>query len=337
MLVSIIIPIYKVEPYIIRCIDSVLHQSYREIEVILVDDCSPDKSMAMARDCIEQSPLSKDLQFIYLRHKNNRGLSAARNTGIKSANGQYVFFLDSDDEITPDCISLLINSTNKFEYDMIIGDYHVINKNREYPPLKLERGAISSKDEILNDYSSGNWYMMAWNKLYRLRMLNNKHLLFKEGLIHEDELWSFQIACTINNMYVVNNLTYNYYINENSITTAQTLNRRLHYYNIILKEMYIFQTRNKIFQYNVERLILCFIKRIYNNSKNIDSKYKFYKKIRKCDSRKLSDKLKAYPGVILKIKYFDFFINPFLGYLYRYCFWNAMKFKTRNKQLPFIY
>ena len=104
MLISIIIPIYKVEPYIVRCIDSVLNQTYRELEVILVDDCSPDKSMTMARDYIEQSSLSKDLQFIYLRHEKNKGLSAARNTGINSATGKYVFFLDSDDEITPDCL-----------------------------------------------------------------------------------------------------------------------------------------------------------------------------------------------------------------------------------------
>ena len=88
-LVSIIIPVYKVEPYIIKCIDSVLHQNYRFMEVILVDDRTPDHSMQMAIDYIEQSKLSHDIHFKYVKHDCNRGLSAARNTGIDAATGEY--------------------------------------------------------------------------------------------------------------------------------------------------------------------------------------------------------------------------------------------------------
>ena len=107
MRVSIIIPVYNVEPYIERCIESVLCQTYRELEVILVDDSSPDCSMDLARKCIDNSNRNK-LDIIHLRHDHNLGLSAARNTGIEAATGDYLFFLDSDDWITDNCISLLV-------------------------------------------------------------------------------------------------------------------------------------------------------------------------------------------------------------------------------------
>jgi glycosyltransferase involved in cell wall biosynthesis len=100
MKVSIIIPVYKVEAYIVRCIESVLRQTYRNLEVILVDDCTPDRSVELAKEYIEQSPLSKDLQFVYLKHDHNRGLSAARNTGMDAATGEYIYFLVPEGQVS---------------------------------------------------------------------------------------------------------------------------------------------------------------------------------------------------------------------------------------------
>ena len=118
MKVSIIIPIYKVEPYIERCIQSVLRQTYRDLEVILVDDCTPDRSMELAKACIEQSPLSKDLQIVYLRHEQNRGVSVCRNDGIDAATGEYIMFIDSDDHITDDCVETLVKPLENYPYDL---------------------------------------------------------------------------------------------------------------------------------------------------------------------------------------------------------------------------
>ena len=96
--VSIIIPIYKVESYIERCITSVLRQTYRNLEVILVDDCTPDSSMEIAKAVINENQ-NCGMNFVFLKHDHNFGLSAARNTGINAATGDYLFFLDSDDEL----------------------------------------------------------------------------------------------------------------------------------------------------------------------------------------------------------------------------------------------
>ena len=102
MKVSIIIPIYNVEPYIERCLQSVVSQTYPYFECILIDDCGNDRSMPFAEQFIQN--YSGEIHFRILRHENNCGLSSARNTGMKAANGDYIYFMDSDDAITPECI-----------------------------------------------------------------------------------------------------------------------------------------------------------------------------------------------------------------------------------------
>ena len=113
MKVSIIIPIYKVEQFIEDCLRSVYNQSYKNLEIILVDDCTPDDSMLIARNFVSKKELPKGMEIKFLSHKKNRGLSAARNTGIDAATGDYIYFLDSDDELSPDCISLLAEPLKK--------------------------------------------------------------------------------------------------------------------------------------------------------------------------------------------------------------------------------
>lgn len=222
MLVSIIIPIYKVEPYIIRCIDSVLHQTYRNIEVILVDDCTPDKSMQVAIDYIEKSPHGKDLKFIYLHHDHNRGLSAARNTGIDAATGDYLFFLDSDDYIFKDCISHLIETANKFPMAEVI--YAGAKSNlKDYDWMSFEK-------KNLPDYTEDkNWInkallsritlnMTAWNKLVKCNFIKENRLYFAEGLVNEDEIWNYDMAKHVSRAAICKHDTYMYVIRRGSIT-----------------------------------------------------------------------------------------------------------------------
>ena len=334
--VSVIIPVYNVESYIVRCIESVLRQTYRNLEVLLVDDCSPDRSMELAKDLIELSLLSKDLSIVYLKHDHNRGLSAARNTGMDAATGDYVFFLDSDDEITEDCIEKLVSPLGSFYYDFLIGDYAVIGSDSYFPPLNLKEGALMSNEQIVREFSNGNWYVMAFNKLTKTHFLKEHKLLFKEGLIHEDELWSFMIACMAQSMYVVKKKIYNYYIHDNSIMSNQTKKGRYNTMIEILHLMYSFQAERKLTNLSVEGIILKFIKRIYCYYL-VESVFCFYMKIREADNRDSAFKRKIYGNLSLKIKFFDFFINKRLGFFYRYLFWNLMKIKTMSKNLPFIF
>ena len=119
--ISIIIPIYNVEEYITECLQSVMRQTYKgEIECILVDDCGTDNSIAVAERHI--ADYKGPIEFRVLHHVRNRGLSAARNTGTDAATGDYIYYLDSDDYISDDCLEVLAEPLKKREYEMILGD-----------------------------------------------------------------------------------------------------------------------------------------------------------------------------------------------------------------------
>ena len=222
MKVTIVIPVYNVASYITDCLESVRNQSYQDLEVILVDDCGTDDSMSIIQEYLECHTFA---EVKILHHTHNRGLSAARNTGLKAATGEYVFFLDSDDEITDNCITVMVKPTEKFHYDFVIADYEAIGSDKEYPPLTLSEGAIGNNENILYSYAQGKWYMMAWNKLCHREFLLANSLFFEEGLLHEDVIWSFKLACKAQSVYAVQTSTYRYRIRTASIMTGISIEK----------------------------------------------------------------------------------------------------------------
>ena len=141
MKISIVIPIYNVEKYILNCLLSIVNQkkTIHTIECILVDDCGNDNSIKIASDFIKQH--GKDIEFKLIKHKYNRGLSAARNTGISACSGDYVLFLDSDDTLPEDSIYNLSNPLDSYPYDFVIGEVEVLGAVKVTPSLLLEEGA----------------------------------------------------------------------------------------------------------------------------------------------------------------------------------------------------
>lgn len=121
MKVSIIVPFYNAEKYIHRCFDSIANQTYASIECIFIDDCSPDHCSAILHTRIAE--YSGKIDFQIIRHAQNKGVSAARNTGTLAAKGEYVYYLDSDDEMTRDCIETLVNLANTYQgIDIVQGN-----------------------------------------------------------------------------------------------------------------------------------------------------------------------------------------------------------------------
>lgn len=218
--ISVIIPVYNVERYVGRCINSVIAQTYPKIECIIVDDCGNDASMDIVRKRI--ADYRGNIAFRILRHERNRGLSAARNTGTDAASGEYVYFLDSDDLLTHDGIALLAAPLRERRADFVLGNYASGGDKTCFLPIKIPSGFIFGNEKIRAGYLRGEWFMMAWNKLTSREFLLRERIRFGEGLLHEDNLWSFQIACCASSMCVVNALTYVYTIRGNSITTAKS-------------------------------------------------------------------------------------------------------------------
>lgn len=286
MLVSIIIPVYKVELYIERCLLSVINQVYSDIEIILVDDCTPDSSMQIISEIVSNISFKGDIR--YVKHTKNRGLSAARNSGIEIAKGEYIYFLDSDDEITPDCIQLLVEQCQVNKVDFVIGNYSVIGSDKEYPPLKLEDKSLVMNDDVLSSYLRGDWYQMAVNKLVNRFFLLKKNLYFVEGAIHEDELWSFMLSVESKSFSVVNKSTYNYYIREGSITTGPQIKNIISSIEIYQKMIQYVAKMELLGNKEIIRFLNCFAFSRYLSILNINikvnEKFYYYKKIKEMQS-----------------------------------------------------
>lgn len=217
MKISIIVPVYNVEHYIKECFYSIAAQTYKgELECIFVDDCGQDDSVAVLVKLIAE--YNGSIQFSIVHHEHNKGLSGARNTGIRQAKGDYLYFLDSDDTITPDCIEKLVMLVEK------------------YPGVEMVQGSTKSKQEWLqlankhfSEYSDNfEWIrktmlhrfsipMTAWNKLVRKDLIIKNGLYFEEGLIHEDEIWNFMLAKHVHSIAFCCDITYMYRENPNGI------------------------------------------------------------------------------------------------------------------------
>ena len=219
-MISIIIPIYNVESYIEDCLKCVASQTCLtqgvQVECILVDDCGKDQSIAICEKFIEN--YKGHLTFKLLHHEHNRGLSAARNTGMEVAQGEYVYFLDSDDKITPDCLEKLYAKALDTDADVTFGSY--------------ETFGCESKQYITNDAP----YVTAWNKLCKRTFLQNNNIQFIEGLVHEDCPWSFEIECKGAKFAHVPDITYLYLVREGSLQTGKDFNKHFEAYMQILQE-----------------------------------------------------------------------------------------------------
>jgi len=235
MNISIIIPIYNVGPYIKDCLHSVLNQTCKKLEIVIVNDQTMDNSMEIVNQVLNERKTPFQVKIV--NHDVNRGLSAARNTGIEHSSGDYLFFLDSDDEITPNCIESLSEKAQSEEADIIIGDYSVAGSNSFFPPLKLGSRSLKRKREIIRSYMKESIYVMAWNKLIKKDFVLAHNLFFREGLIHEDCLWSFQCICQAETITILKEKTYIYKVRENSIKSGTAVQKSINALKIVLKEM----------------------------------------------------------------------------------------------------
>ena len=216
--ISIIIPIYKVEQYIVRCLDSIVAQECEgiNIECILVDDCSPDDSMRLVANFI--NTYNGTITFNVIRQKENHGLSCARNEGLHAANGDYVMFVDSDDYLVPQSLHYMIEEIRKHpNVDMVIGNhYDEENKSKNFELID-EPIYISDQFEILKKAYERKLSGNAWNKLIKRDILINNNILFSEGLIYEDILWTITVAKNVLSVLLLPKVTYLYKYNATSI------------------------------------------------------------------------------------------------------------------------
>lgn len=196
--VSIIIPTYNVASYIIECLESVASQTYRgSLECIVVDDCGTDDSIALADNFIQH--YSGKIDFRILHREKNGGLSAARNTGLNEAKGEFVYFLDSDDYITPDCIESLVEVAKHFPKVEIVQGGIVNTKGTIiYDSTRFKTPQLlEDRKDIYSKLVFGELPVSSWNKLIRRDFLKENSIDFYEGVIHEDVDFLYKIAAKV--------------------------------------------------------------------------------------------------------------------------------------------
>lgn len=235
-LVSIITPIYKVEPYLRRCLDSIVNQTYTNLEIILVDDGSPDSCPQI---CDEYAV--KDNRIVVI-HKKNGGLSDARNVGTLKSTGDYLYYLDSDDELPSDAIETMITTLKEqLKAETIIGKMYCPQNEALYSGQLFNSTRIfeNNKDIRAHFFSLENRLPVnACNKLISRKFLLENNLFFKKGIIHEDNLWMFLVVQKAQYIVCINEDTYIRHLNPGSITTDSSSKKRNESWSLILTEIF---------------------------------------------------------------------------------------------------
>ena len=216
-LISVIIPVYKVEKYLKRCIDSVINQTYKNLEIILVDDGSPDNCPKI---CDDYSKKDKRIKVI---HKKNGGLSDARNKGIEKANGDYISFIDSDDYVELNYIDFLYKILKENNADISMGKQYV-----RYPNKILNTGSnnnyvLNSHDALEKMLYGEDFDVSAWAKLYKKELF--KGIRYPKGRLFEDSATTYKLIDKAKTIVLKSIPIYNYIIRDDSITN-ETFNEK---------------------------------------------------------------------------------------------------------------
>ena len=269
--VSVIVPVYNVKKYLGKCIDSIINQTYKNLEIILVDDGSTDGSEVI---CDEYK--QKDDRIIVI-HKENGGLSDARNAGIDISTGDYIGFVDSDDYIDPDFYDILVNNIRKYDADISCCRYSNVwaDDTKEQIGndgiINIYKGA-----EALKEYLYGKTLdPFSWNKLYRAELLGNSkcldvHFRFIKGILSEDNPFCIELFKRTKIVVLLGVSKYNYLqAREGAITSSKISQKRIdavHYWDKVRQDCH--DNYPELEEYALRRQVLFYIglyNKIYNN------------------------------------------------------------------------
>ena len=229
--VSVVVPVYRVEKYLDKCVSSICAQTFADFELILVDDGSPDNCPAL---CDAWAQKDSRIRVI---HQKNGGLSAARNAGIEAALGQYLLFVDSDDYIEPDMLRQLVYGAQRSGAKMTLCSLRYEDELGIpflYPDFSSVQDAILDRNAFWNGYYSSQsaYYVVAWNKLYRRELFTS--LRYPVGKLHEDEYVLQELVDQCDNICCLGYVGYHYVQRSGSITNSAKNVDHLEYWEILL-------------------------------------------------------------------------------------------------------
>ena len=235
-LISVVVPVYKVERYLKDCIDSLLAQTYRNLEIILVDDGSPDNCPQICDDLANQN------EQIRVIHQHNQGLSEARNSGLKASKGTYIVFIDSDDYIEDTFIEKLYNAIEHSNSDIGVCAFYYTSEDgkkdeRLYHDPCPRYICMNAYEAIQDVFSYPNLLgVTAWNKMYKTNLFIDNDILYPKGMLHEDEFTTYKLLDNAEKIVYVDEPLYHYRQRGNSIM-KQNIYTRIPTYEAIIRDI----------------------------------------------------------------------------------------------------
>lgn len=335
-MISVIVPIFNVEKYLNRCVESILKQSYTDFELILVDDGSPDKCPAI---CDEYALQDKRIKVI---HKQNGGLSSARNAGLEIAKGDYIAFVDSDDFIHPDYLRLLYQALKETGADISICDYKTI---KDYKIIEEQNENID-KLEIYDNYSifllRSLDIFVSWNKLYKKSLF--KSIRFQEGKINEDIGVYYRLLYLSKKTVAIYNKLYYYFYNESGIMNSPFSEKKFASISFFIESLSFFNKiakSDKRYYAVIKRIVHIIIDAYYEMNKTyvyFDFKHNKESRQIKKEIKKIIRKYKVFPLCYTNLPYYEFYFGEKnIAVKIKYFFYKVKRFiefkvfKNKNK------
>lgn len=238
-MISVVVPVYNVEKYVAECVDSIVNQTYKDLEIILVDDGSTDNSGAI---CDELAGKDERIKVI---HKTNGGLSDARNAGIDIAKGEYISFIDSDDYIHPQMLELLLHTSLKIDSDISVCLFASVGETEKRSFQTIDDNTISvstySENRLSEIYNNNLITVVAWNKLYKKSLFNS--IRYAYGKIHEDEFIIHELLFAASKVAYIDTELYFYRTRSNSIMQNVSLKSIEHGYEALIQREQFFASK----------------------------------------------------------------------------------------------
>lgn len=316
-LISVIVSIYNVDNYLEKCIKSIINQSYKKIEIILIDDGSTDSS---GKICDYYSNLDNRIKVI---HKSNGGLSESKNVGIKVASGELLSFVDGDDYIEESMLEEMTNNTNQYGSDLVVCNYYKVYGTKKTLGYKNYIKKVLEKEDIY-DYLFNYWDLnvYSWNKLYKKSIFD--YISFPSKRIFEDSYVICDILDNIKKISYISSPLYNYVYRKDSISNSYSINYfdKIGSYDKIIERVSIINNKSLLnnFRNRKAMILIEYLSKMITYSKYDEFLYKKYsnelllvKEIKWKDSKKSIKVYKLFKNRLIQFKDFEYKIALLLS------------------------